>query len=283
MDWIQGDKFIGLADYTFAPPKRRNDDYDHLPNTLVASKLKDRDVIYTHTIYIKELFETIAGIDKKLIVISHNGDVNIDFSPPDNVIMWYTQNVNIIHDRVKSIPIGLENDRWFSDVHKKEKMMAKLQQPRNTRNLVYMNYNIATNPAKREKVYHLLKNKDWVTCDMRANGQDFDNYLDNIYNHKFVICPEGNGIDTHRVWECLYMGTIPITEDNITRDLLYSYFPTATLPWEWGCSDNWRDLTKDYLENEFRQIEEIKSYFDGVRSLLTFEYWKNKILNNGNI
>ena len=49
---------------------------------------------------------------------------------------------------------------------------------------------------------------------MRNNGDNFDGYLDNIYNHRFVLCPEGNGIDTHRLWECLYMGTIPIVKAN---------------------------------------------------------------------
>ena len=27
---------------------------------------------------------------------------------------------------------------------------------------------------------------------------------------QFCICPRGNGIDTHRLWEALYLGCIPI-------------------------------------------------------------------------
>jgi hypothetical protein len=49
-----------------------------------------------------------------------------------------------------------------------------------------------------------------------SNGQNYENYIDNIYNHKFVICPEGNGIDTHRFWESLYLGVIPVIINNKT-------------------------------------------------------------------
>ena len=274
MDWIQGDEFIKLGKYTFAPQKRRNDDYDKLPNTLDVRKLRDGDIIYTHTIYVKELFEVIKDIPQEVIVVSHNGDVNIDFPPPDNVIMWYTQNVNILHDRVEPIPIGLENDRWFKDIHKKEKMLAKLKEPRKYKNLVYMNFNIATNPAKREEVYKALKDKEWVTVDMGSNGHRFDEYLDNIYNHKFVLCPEGNGIDTHRVWETLYMGSIPVVENNISAELLYSYFPCLIT------HNGWTGLDDISLRWEFNDFNRIKKSTDIHNKMLTFEYWKNKILSH---
>jgi len=29
-----------------------------------------------------------------------------------------------------------------------------------------------------------------------------------------MICPRGNGIDTHRFWECLYRGVVPIVKDS---------------------------------------------------------------------
>ena len=45
----------------------------------------------------------------------------------------------------------------------------------------------------------------------------FDNnleYLKELSKYKFSLCPPGNGLDTHRVWESLLVGTIPIVEDN---------------------------------------------------------------------
>ena len=266
-DWIQGDKFVKMADYTYAPAIKSVSAYDGLENTLNVETLKDGDVVYTHSFYVKQLFEVLKDVDKKIVLITHNADVNIDssFIAPPCVVKWYAQNVNVIDPRIVSIPIGLENDRWFADVHKKEKMEVKLREPRIYKNLIYMNHNIATNPAKRLKPFQILNGKLWVTTDMRANGDNFDGYLDNIYNHKFVVCPEGNGIDTHRIWECLYMGTIPIVENNINNSF-YHKLPILTV-------NNWESVSEDKLLLAFVPLYICEKH----KEMLTFEYWKNKI------
>lgn len=262
MDWITGDKFKSLGTL-YAPKRKLPGDYDGIVNNFHKEK-----VIYTHTIYAKDLFDEIKGINSEFIVITHNGDINVDFPPPDNVKRWFTQNVNIVHNRVESIPIGLENDRWFPEVKKKEKMLSKMQEPHKTvHQLVYMNFNVATNPEKRTEPYRLFKNKTWVTAQMGFNGTGFDGYLDNIYNHKFVLCPEGNGIDTHRTWECLYMGTIPIEKRNL-NNRFYSDLPICFV-------DDWRQVTEKFLEDEYVRIKSLI----WNHSKLTFEYWKELIKN----
>ena len=40
--------------------------------------------------------------------------------------------------------------------------------------------------------------------------KDIEEYERDLLTSNFVLCPEGNGIDTHRVWEALYSGSIPI-------------------------------------------------------------------------
>jgi hypothetical protein len=269
MDFIQGQKFKDIADFLYSPIVKAPDDYDNLVNTFDTALLEDVNVVYTHTMYVKQLFKVIEELPQRFVVITHNSDVNIDnsFSVPDNVIKWFSQNVNVIHEKIESIPIGLENDMWFKNVRKKEKMIAKLQQPRNYRNLVYMNFNIANNYAKRQPAYDALKDKPWVTVDMHPKEYDFNNYIDNIYNHKFVVCPEGNGMDTHRIWECLYMGTIPIVEKNINNDF-YKELPIGqTNLWDYLYEsllvDNWLTMRDNNWKTE----------------MLTFDYWKNKILS----
>jgi hypothetical protein len=37
-------------------------------------------------------------------------------------------------------------------------------------------------------------------------------YYKLLSEFKFVLCPRGNGIDTHRFWETLYSGSVPIVE-----------------------------------------------------------------------
>lgn len=264
MDWITGDKFKSLG-ATYSPEIKLPGDYDNLANTFNGER-----IVYTHTMYARHLFKKIKNIKKEFIVITHNADINVDFAPPDNVIRWFTQNVNIVHDRIESIPIGLENDRWFVGVDKKNKMLAKLQEEHKsiyqlTGNLVYMNFNVNTNAGKRAEPYNLFKDKSWVTIKMGENGQDFDGYIDSVYNHKFVVCPEGNGMDTHRTWECLYMGTIPIEKRNL-NNRFYSDLPICFV-------DDWGQVTEKFLENEYIRIKSLI----WNHSKLGFEYWKNRI------
>jgi hypothetical protein len=150
-------------------------------------------------------------------------------------------------------------------------MIAKLQQPRNYRNLVYMNFNIANNYAKRQPAYDALKDKPWVTVDMHPKEYDFNNYIDNIYNHKFVVCPEGNGIDTHRIWECLYMGAIPLVCDNINRNFYYELPMIAVSSWE--------RVTEDWCEHAYNDYKDLRGRNEWNMNALTFDYWKNKILS----
>ena len=270
IDWIQGSKFIALADFTYSPKDKMRDDYDELPNTLDLSRLKDGSKIYTHTFYAKQLFNVIADVPKKLIIITHNSDVNIDesFKLPENVLKWYSQNVNIVDERIESIPIGLENDRWFRKVSKRDKMLVKLTETKRYRNLVYMNHNISTNIEKREELYKIFRNKPYVTKAFGKNGTKFDQYLNNIYNHKYMICPEGNGLDTHRFWECLYMRTVPIVVKNI-NNWFYNDLPVLYV-------NNWEEINKDLLDDMWEMFDKWNN------EMLSFEYCKNKINENYN-
>ena len=284
---IQGNMFKGLTKWHYAPARLftnnhyRNGinnlpvtDYRYLANTVDFAQFKDGDIIYTHTFYADQLFEKLEKLaPMQFKVVTHNCDTPADFPPPDNV-MWYTTNVAIRYNgptlgfgsNMKSIPLGIENDIWLKD--KKELMKRKIQNPPKFKNLVYCNHNIKTNTKQRQKPYDVLSGERWATVQFGANGTGFDTYLDNIYNHPFVVCPEGNGIDTHRFWECLYVGTIPIVIKNINNSF-YTDLPVLFL-------DNWEQMNEKYLYDSYFVIKGQKWNLDK----LEFEYWKNEIMGN---
>jgi hypothetical protein len=282
-DWLQGDRFKEIADFTYSPENKLPDDYDNLLNTFDLTLLNVCNIIYTHMGYVKQLFDVIRELDKKFIIITHSCDCSVEsygirrpdgtrktqniyvFTIPNNVIKWYSKNVNVVDSRVESIPTGIENNRWFERVHKKEKMLEICKQPRKIRNIVYMNHNISTNPDERLLLYNLYRKKEWVTARNGKNGKDFDQYIDDIYNHKFVFCPGGNGLDSHRKWECLYVGTIPIEKRNLDNQF-YQDLPICFV-------DRWEDITLEFLMTEFVRIKAGTWNMDK----LNFEYWKNKI------
>jgi len=286
IDFITGEKFKTIADFTYSPKQKMRDDYDNLQNTMELSNLKDRNIVYTHISYAPKLLNLIAHLKGQFILITHSCDCRIEdksiirpngrgevesvtpYVLPDNLIKWYTKNVNCIHPKIESIPIGLENSMWFPDVRKKEKILQSslISTKPPLRNLVYLNVNRDTN-MERLKLYSMFRDKTWVTCENGVNGRDFDRYLDNLQRHRFVFSPQGNGMDTHRTWECLYVKTIPIEKRNL-NNRFYTDLPICFV-------DDWSQVTYEFLLSEYTRIW--KENWD--YSKLTFEYWKNKILN----
>lgn len=211
------------------------------------------------------------------ILVSHNSDgkvldydteygANVNYVP-NNLIKWYAQNVCVTHPKLESIPIGLENTMWFTHIKKWEKILQKSKEPKNYKNLFYVNHNVRTNPSERTEPYQIFNNTPWVTLEYGINGNNFDNYLDKIHSHKFVLCPEGNGTDTHRTWETLYVGSIPVEKRNLNNQF-YTDLPICFI-------NKWSDITEEFLNKEYERIINTKWNLEK----LNFDYWKNKIKN----
>lgn len=251
LDLIHGEKFIGLSD--------------------------NEKIFYRKTEHVNEFLKNPPKED--FILVSHNSDgkildydtqfgANVNYIP-NNLIKWYGQNVCINHEKVKSIPIGLENTIWFPEIRKYDKISQIVTEKKNIRNLLYVNHNINTNPIEREKPYEIFRNKSWVTLINGSNGFNFNDYLNNIYNHKFVLCPEGNGTDTHRTWETLYLNTIPIEKRNVNNQF-YTDLPICFV-------DDWDEINEIFLENEHERITRLK----WNNNKLKFSYWES-LIKTGN-
>jgi len=108
-----------------------------------------------------------------------------------------------------------------------------------------------------------------VTVEEGKNGLNFDTYLDNLYNHKFIISPVGVGMDTHRLWESLYMNCIPIEKRN-KNNKFYEDLPICFV-------NEWEEINIDFLDKEFDRIT--NSHWNLEK--LNFEYWK-RLINEHN-
>jgi len=273
MDWVQGEKFMTLANHIYAPTIKYKDDYikGGLVNTLNFSSLKDGDIIYTHTFYVYQLLDILKYVKAKVILITHNADEEVNIVPPSNVIKWYGSNVTINDPRIVSLPLALENNRWFKKTKKLDIMEARLNTPRTYKNLLYMNFSVVNYPVEREPLYNMLEGKPWVTSYKGRNGTDFTGYLENICNHKYILCPRGSSMDCHRRWESLHMGSVPIIRKDSNNWAYGHDLPILFV-------DDWKEVTEQLLNDKWE-------YFmkgDWNMEKLTFEYWKNKIVNGSN-
>lgn len=264
-DLICGTKFIEMGKHIYCPPTTEAN-YYNLTHNFVLENIQERDIIYAYTHSIHELFAEIKNLNKRVIVVTHNSDYNIgEIEIPDCVIKWYSQNVNFIHPKLESVPIGLENHERFPYLQKHVKILNKPREEKTFKNLLYINHSVWTNKTEREEPYSLLENKPWCTAIRGSLNADFDGYIDNIYNHKFMLSPQGNGMDTHRLWETLYLNTIPIEKRN-TNNQFYTDLPICFV-------NDWSEITEEFLNTEYDRIMNMNWNWNK----LTFTYWLYKI------
>ena len=78
----------------------------------------DKMKIFVKTDFLFDFeFKILPKINKNFILYTHNSDLCIDnkylsILNNDYLIKWYGQNINTIHDKLQSIPIGIANRRW---------------------------------------------------------------------------------------------------------------------------------------------------------------------------
>ena len=189
-----------------------------------------------------------------IIITGHSdyyiNDTCVDLYTPK---IWYTVNKQTTRSNVYSLPLGITNNTDESPIHSiygdLDCMITIMNDKKYERNnLVYMNFNINTYPQERQVVYNLFCDKTWVTIGETINSlEGRTSFLRDVKKHDFILCPRGNGIDTHRLWESLYMGSIPI----VKKDIAFQEF--ADLP---ICFiDDWSDISEEFLKGEKNRIK----------------------------
>jgi hypothetical protein len=223
--------------------------------------------IYTHLFVDNEDYNKIINILKriqhKFILILHNSDncVNekfIDILNNTNCKIIFAQNTIINHTNIHYLPIGIANSKWK---HGNIEILQDIIKKNNAKiNNIFFNFTIDTNPIKRNLCYDVLSKK--INFINNINNQY--NYLNILSSYKFCICPEGNGADTHRLWECLYLKVVPICLDSIFIRIIAKDFPILII-------DNWNNLSLDNSYNNYTWECDEK---------LNFTYWENIITSS---
>jgi hypothetical protein len=184
---------------------------------------------------------------------------------------WFA--VNKQTNNAHGIPLGITNNTNESTVHPiygdVDMMSDVAKNSREIRNLVYMNFSIHTYPLERTPVWDMFKMQSWVTSETPENSMEARRrFLQNARNHSFVLCPRGNGVDTHRLWETLYMGSIPV----VIRDVAHSDWTDLPILFV----DSWEEVTEERLREELVRIEASSWNMDK----LLIGYWIERIKNS---
>lgn len=178
------------------------------------------------------------------ILITHNSDILVGQHPQNEyilqhpmVIRWFAMNVNYQHPKLRPLPIGIANQQWehgnlsnFTPIFHTLPFLVKEG--------IYMNFSVNTARLQREKCKNICESKG-IVFQNQLTPKD---YLTSLSQHKYCICPEGNGTDTHRLWECLYLKTVPILLNTPFSKILCERFDIPVI-----MLDSWDSLEIEKL------------------------------------
>jgi hypothetical protein len=201
------------------------------------------------------------------VLITHNSDHGIH-EKDENVLKilnftklkkWFGQNITFLHDKLRMIPIGIANSQWEHGIQNFNKNI-NIEKSKD----VYFNFKIETNYDKRMNCYETLRTKvNWL------NNVTPREHIERLAEYKFCICPEGNGCDTHRLWEALYLRTVPILLKSEYSQILAKYnIPMVIL-------ESWNDLNVENLNYNDYDFENI-----AFKNILNIEELEKEIQNS---
>jgi hypothetical protein len=227
---------------------------------------KNRVSIYAKTEYLSAAMDVIrANPDNLFTLVTHNSDLLAAArNPPANLHRWFAQNRGIDRDGVYSLPIGLENEHWFP--YKQQIMLKKKpEEPRIAK--AFAQFNPNTHPERNHALSTLSPDTHDVYAGANGDRSQHSLFCNNLAKYAFCLCPRGNGTDTHRLWEALYMGCIPICKTYVAHKFDNS-LPVLFVK-------QWEDITKDLLEQAYKYVD--RSLFNS--DLLKMSYWSKRINN----
>jgi hypothetical protein len=159
-----------------------------------------------------------SNLYKKHVFVVHNSDQPFDqgklYALLPYAIHIYAVNTTVKHPKLTTIPLGFPDAALdFVSTFKRPDVPRDIE--------IYMNFSVNTNVQKRLDCYYAFKDDPRVV--MRGD-RTREQYYDDLCRSKYVLCPEGTGMDTHRVWEAIFCGATPVVLRNPLADL-YSAYP----------------------------------------------------------
>jgi len=253
---------------------------DYLDPT-VYKNIKDGQSVYLCTESIDHFFtDYFPFVTCRVVIVS--GDSDLTFSKEymkyivePRVLHWYAQNCNFKHPKVTHLPIGLDYHTVARDDHpwsfkktpveqeKELQLFAAIEPNRLRRDQrAYGNFLLNIYRGNRQQAFDQL-DQNHVVYEREFIPRAFTWWK--MAACAFVISPHGNGIDCHRTWESLALGSIPVVVQS-ELDPVYGDLPVLRL-------ESWKELTKERAKAFLEGLD--KKKIDWSR--LTLAYWTSKI------
>lgn len=207
-----------------------------------------------------DLLALCAKLPKnKFVIFTSHEDTPIDkyIQIPDNVLGIHAVNAEYFNDKIHPFPYGLQRELGDNDNRLRiMKEIVELDEYQEPSKLLYINCGVERH--KEREYLPAFEKYDWATCRFDKDSKFFpyeryNDFLNELQDHKFMVCPQGHGIDCHRNWESLYLRRVPVMKDHLYFRELMKGFPVLFV-------SDWQDITKHLLkdnEHLYKEAQEM--------------------------
>jgi hypothetical protein len=250
------------------------------------NKLADeKDIIVKETQLLVK--EDLPKTQPFILVTANNLDYPsgraVDILELPNLVMWYGTFPCANHSKFKPLPLGPKMS-WTSNGEDTTNQMNAIKDSISKRKydigsekrniFVYCNFNTSTthNPHIQEHKNTRDKLKKYmqdIGLWKEQNVASFEAYMQDLSNSVFCLSPPGNGVDSHRTWESLLMGCIPIVLHYKPLLPLYENLPVYVV-------NSWDEITESNLKKKQKEFAARNDYSENK---LFLEYYIDQIKN----
>lgn len=231
-------------------------------------KISNGDIVFSNLDLVEALFTKLKKTNlENIILVTSQTDRKIDSNlyskKPKNISKWFSINIDIEREDLIPIPYGLANSYSPKNLFKTDFKNLKNKEKINS---VYLNFEVNTNYFHRNKLRKKLSLKDNFFQEIKKLS--LTDYLEKLNSYKYILCPWGNGFDTHRLWESLYAGSIAVVPEHIT------FKTTENLP-----VIRFQNIEELDINFIYEKQKKLKYDYD----ILNIDFWLRKIRENKNL
>lgn len=207
--------------------------------------------------YFERCLHYLKNFENKIELVYHRTDKPFDRAKFEAVRPYcahiWAENCEIDHPMITRVPLGFHPFHPVPkrlDCHKDILCYVNLGLY-NDREVQFIN----CRTLRMHCIDH-FKKQPWATVDEEPIPND--EFVAKMARARFVVCPPGFGLDTHRFYETSWLGGTPIVLSTGLNDM-YRQFGDPMIV------DTWEDVTKEKLET--------RAYVKPRDELFTVEHW----------
>jgi hypothetical protein len=232
------------------------------------------------------LFAThiLGSINIPFVLVSGDSDLPLtrdvqgfeEILKSEHLIAWYAQNLKVTSKKLHHLPIGLDyHTAWKVKGHYEAVEINPIQQELTLRSTLRSSKRSDQRTPRAYCNWHFAMRGNREECLGRANALACYYPMVRVprtvawkeqSDFMFTLSPEGAGMDCHRTWEAILLGSIPIVNRNCISPL-FDQLPVLIV-------DDWIEVTQQFLQDSFDQMIGQTYNF----SSLFLHYWKSRFI-----